>query len=121
MCIRDSSRTMYYPSHSYHGNAILASYTWEDDANRMTMMTDEQVIEQCLSDLVEVHGDVVRETYREGIVKKWLTDSEAGGAFAWAYPYQIQTMKAPLQASHGDRVYFAGEYTSKVIPGLRLP
>ena len=88
-----SSRNIFYPAHSNHGNTILASYTWEDDANRMTMMTEEQLIEQCLEDLVGIHGDVARETFKEGIVKKWVTDSEAGGAFAWAYPYQIQTME----------------------------
>jgi len=106
-------RTTYYPSHSYHGNAILASYTWEDDANRLTSLSDQGVIEQSLDDLTQIHGDVVRETYKEGALKKWLTDSETGGAFAWAYPYQIQTMKEPLMAAHMEKVFFAGEYTSK--------
>jgi len=106
-------RNTYYPSHSYHGNAILASYTWEDDANRLSSLSDQEVIEQSLNDLVEIHGEVVRETFKEGVVKKWLVDSEAGGAFAWAYPYQIQTMKESLMKDHLGKVFFAGEYTSK--------
>ena len=108
------TRTTYYPSHASHGNVILASYTWEDDANRLTSLPDEEVIQQALNDLTEIHGDVVRETYKEGVVGKWLLDSEAGGAFAWAYPYQMQTMKEPLRKSHGDSIHFAGEYTAKV-------
>ena len=107
-------RNTYYPSHSYHGNAILASYTWEDDANRLTSLSDQEVIEQSLNDLVEIHGEVVRETFKEGVVKKWLADSETGGAFAWAYPYQIQTMKEPLMKDHMGKIFFAGECTSKV-------
>jgi len=106
-------RTMYYPSHSSHGNVILASYTWEDDANRLTALSDGEVIEQALSDLVEIHGPVVRETFTEGVVKKWLTDEQAGGAFAWALPWQTQTMKEDLMRSHGEKVFFAGEYTAK--------
>lgn len=106
-------RNTYYPSHSYHGNAILASYTWEDDANRLTSLSENEAIEQSLNDLVEIHGNVVRECFKEGVVKKWLVDSETGGAFAWAYPYQIQTMKEPLMRSHLDTVFFAGECTAK--------
>ena len=108
------SRTSYYPSHPSHGPKILASYTWEDDANRLSSLPDEEVIQQCLGDLVEVHGEVARETFREGVVKKWAEDSEVGGAFSWAYPYQIQTMKQALMEQHGDSVFFAGEYTAKV-------
>lgn len=106
-------RTMYYPSHPSHGNVILASYTWEDDANRLTALTDAEVIEQAVSDLVEIHGPVVRDTFKEGAVKKWVNDEQAGGAFAWALPWQMQTMKEDLMSSHGEKVFFAGEYTAK--------
>ena len=44
---------------------------------------------QMLSSLVEVHGEVVRESFSEGLVKKWLLDANAGGAFPWADPFQV--------------------------------
>ena len=36
------------------------------------------------------------------------------GAFAWAYPGQFQELLDALQESHEGKVFFAGEYTSKV-------
>ena len=30
------------------------------------------------------------------------------GAFAWALPWQMQTMQYDLMKSHGDKVFFAG-------------
>ena len=44
---------------------------------------------QMLSSLVEVHGEVARESFSEGLVKKWLLDANAGGAFPWADPFQV--------------------------------
>ena len=46
-----------------------------------------------LSGLVEVHGEVVRESFSEGVIKKWLLDANAGGAFPWADPFQVVTIK----------------------------
>ena len=48
---------------------------------------------QMLSGLVEVHGEVVRESFSEGVIKKWLLDANAGGAFPWADPFQVVTIK----------------------------
>ena len=81
------SRTSYYPS---HGPVFFASFTWEDDANCLTSLADEEIIQQCLADSEEIHGEVARQTFGEGVVKKWVDDSEVGGAFSWAYPYQTR-------------------------------
>ena len=36
---------------------------------------------KCIDTLAKRHGEVVRETYEEGIVKKWNLDSFSHGAF----------------------------------------
>ena len=40
------------------------------------------------------------------------TKNQAGGAFAWALPWQMQTMKEDLMSSHGENVFFAGTQTT---------
>ena len=49
-----------------------------------------------LVSLVEVHGKVARESFSEGLVKKWLLDANAGGAFPWADPFQVVTIQLSL-------------------------
>ena len=73
-------RTVLYPSHSYHGNSLLASYVWEEDANRLTSFSDSSLIEMVLDNLVTIHGEVVRETYinNSGVVKQWVEDEFVG-------------------------------------------
>jgi len=107
-------RTVLYPSHSYHGNSLLASYVWEDDANRLTSFSDSSLIELVLDNLVTIHGEVVRETYinNSGVVKQWVEDEFVGsGAFPWGYPYQVQTLQEALTKVAAP-FYFAGDYTS---------
>lgn len=108
-----STSYTFYPSHPFHGPVILASYTWEDAADALTALSDEAIIEQMLSGLVEVHGEVARESFSEGLVKKWLLDANAGGAFPWADPFQVEGMQEALRSDHLGRVFFAGEYTAK--------
>jgi len=108
-----SNRVVYYPSHPYHGPSLLASYVWGEDADRLTSLSDEELKEEILDDLVEIHGEVARIEYKEGKVIKWLTEDWAAGGFPWAYPGQMQDLGAALQESHMEKVFFAGEYTSK--------
>jgi monoamine oxidase len=125
-------RSVLYPSHSFHGNAVMATYVWEDDANRLTSFSNDSLIELCLNDLSIIHGDIVRESYIDGsgVVKQWIEDEFVGsgkmftncwmdnncfvlvGAFPWGYPYQVQTMQDAL-TQFSVPFYFAGDYTSK--------
>ena len=77
-------------------------------------MSDDQLKEEILNNLVEMHGEVVRKEYKEGKVSKWVTEDWTAGAFAWADPGQIHELELALQESHKGKVFFAGEYTSKV-------
>ena len=107
-------RSIFYPSHSYHGYSILVSYTWGDDADRLSSLSDEDLITTSLANIVEIHGEVANEQYKEGKVQKWMEEDWAAGAFAWAYPGQMHELGEALRESHTDKVFFAGEYTSKV-------
>ena len=73
-------RNIFYPSHEFHGNAILATYVWEDDANLLTSFSDESLVELILDNLSVIHGEIVRQTYvvESGVVKTWIRDEFVG-------------------------------------------
>ena len=70
------TRTILYPSHSSHGNALLASYVWEDDANHLTSFSNASLIEKVLNGLSTLHGNIVYQSYItvSGDVKQWIED-----------------------------------------------
>merc|ERR1712142_1367208 len=112
----DILRLTYYPSNDLHGPSILASFTWEHDSELFVTMSDEECKQRALNILAERHGNVVRETYETGIVKKWQEDTHSRGAFVFQNAYQKFDFLDQLMASHG-RVIFAGEYTNKIHSG----
>ena len=63
-----------------------------------------------LSGLVEVHGEIARWSFSEGLVKKWLLDDNAGGAFSWADPFQVVTIIKVLPSSYWKRQSRKGRY-----------
>uniref|UniRef100_A0A3Q2NVT8 Amine oxidase n=1 Tax=Fundulus heteroclitus TaxID=8078 RepID=A0A3Q2NVT8_FUNHE len=108
-------RYIYYPSHSFPGNdsigVLLASYTWADDSRLFEAVSDEELKELALRDLVQIHGEKVRSLCTGVIVKKWGLDPYSLGAFALFSPYQHLEYSAELFRNEG-RVYFAGEHTA---------
>ncbi|RVE60777.1 hypothetical protein OJAV_G00184900 [Oryzias javanicus] len=110
-----ASRFIYYPSHSFPGNdkigVLLASYTWAEDSQFMLGMTDAQLQELIMKDLVEIHGEHVRSLYTGIVVKKWSLDPYSLGAFALFGPYQHLQYATELFRNEGP-VHFAGEHTA---------
>ena len=47
----------------------------------MSINRKVRIIFQCLDALVERHGEVARETYKEGVVVKWNQDRFSHGGF----------------------------------------
>ena len=113
-------RSLYYPSHPYHGFSILVSYVWSEDADRLTALSNEDLIQESLANLVEIHGEIARTQFKEGKVQKWMEESWTAGAFAWSYPGQFHELLPALQAPHMGKVFFAGEYTSKVYSNIHI-
>ena len=62
------------------------------------------------------HGKVVRDTFEEGLVKKWNTDSFSHGAFVLQGVYQrhhfMKDLMEPFQ-----NIIFAAEYANKLHNG----
>ena len=109
-------KVIYYPSHPFHGFSLLASYVnvWDKDADKLTAFKDDDLIDLILDNLVEIHGDVAREQYKEGKVIKWIEEDWTVGAFPWSDVGQFHKFGLTLQESFDNKTFFAGEYTSKV-------
>lgn len=107
------SRFIYYPSHPFpkDGGALLASYTFSDEAAVFQGMSDEDLIERMLNDLVIIHGERIRQLCTGGVVKKWGLDPYSLGAFAIYTPYQHTDYTSALSQNE-NRIYFAGEHTA---------
>lgn len=105
------SRFIYYPSHSFpgKGGALLASYTVSDEAALFHGMSDDELKQVVLNDLMKIHGVYIQDLYTGGIVKKWGLDPYSLGAFAIFTPYQ-KTYYGESLARNVSRIYFAGEH-----------
>ncbi|XP_077578998.1 L-amino-acid oxidase-like [Stigmatopora nigra] len=108
------ARFIYYPSHGFAGTdagALLASYTSSDDSTLFEGVSDEELMEVILEDLVKIHGEHIRSLYTGGVVKKWISDPYSLGAFALFTPYQ-RPFAEELFLNEG-LVHFAGEHTAR--------
>ncbi len=89
---------------------LLASYTWGQDALRWGAMSPEDMIEQALEDVAQIHPSITTE-FEVGAVHAWYDDPWARGAFALFEPEQQTRLQPAIVAPEG-RIHFAGEHTS---------
>ncbi|KAM9207914.1 L-amino-acid oxidase [Leptosomus discolor] len=111
------SRFIYYPSHNFSSGVgvILASYTWNDDADFFLPLTDEQYLDAIFQDLSDIHQaskDYLQYTCDQYVIEKWQLDKHALGAFSSFTPYQFTDYSQAL-FEHEGRVHFAGEHTAQ--------
>uniref|UniRef100_A0A8C5TCC6 Amine oxidase n=1 Tax=Malurus cyaneus samueli TaxID=2593467 RepID=A0A8C5TCC6_9PASS len=111
------SRFIYYPSHNFSSGVgvILASYTWNDDAEFFLPLTDEKCLDVVLQDLADIHHvskEYLQYTCDQHVIQKWQLDQHSLGAFAAFTPYQFVDYSQAL-FSHEGRVHFAGEHTAQ--------
>ncbi|NXE99817.1 OXLA oxidase, partial [Menura novaehollandiae] len=111
------SRFVYYPSHNFSSGVgvVLASYTWNDDAEFFLPLAEDECVDVVLQDLADIHG-VSKERLRflcdRHVVHKWQLDRHSLGAFAAFTPYQFVDFSRALFAAEG-RVHFAGEHAAQ--------
>ncbi|XP_067393730.1 L-amino-acid oxidase-like [Emydura macquarii macquarii] len=110
------SRFIYYPSHNFSSGVgvILASYTWDDDAEFFVPLSDEKCVDVVLEDLAEIHQlpkNYIQKVCDKHVVKKWGQDKYAMGSYVSLTPYQFTDYSKALFQNEG-RIYFAGEYTA---------
>ncbi|XP_040398704.1 L-amino-acid oxidase isoform X1 [Cygnus olor] len=111
------SRFIYYPSHNFSSGVgvILASYTWNDDAEFFLPLTDEKCLDVVLQDLADIHQvskEYLQYTCSQYVIQKWQLDKHSMGAFAAFTPYQFTDFSWAL-FEHEGRVHFAGEHTAQ--------
>ena len=111
------SRFIYYPSHNFSSGVgvILASYTWNDDADFFLPLTDEKCLDVVLQDLSDIHQvskEYLQYTCDQYVIHKWQLDKHALGAFAAFTPYQFADYSQAL-FEHEGRVHFAGEHAAQ--------
>ncbi|NXU20824.1 OXLA oxidase, partial [Pardalotus punctatus] len=111
------SRFIYYPSHNFSSGVgvILASYTWNNDAEFFLPLTDEKCLDVVLQDLADIHQvskEYLQYTCDQHVIQKWQLDQHSLGAFAAFTPYQFVDFSQAL-FSHEGRVHFAGEHTAQ--------
>jgi monoamine oxidase len=90
--------------------ALLASYTWGQDALQWGSMDVETRVEQALEDLEQLHPGITEE-FEVGDSHAWYGDRWARGAFAMFTPGQQTSLHDAIVKPEG-RVYFAGEHCS---------
>ncbi|NWW85406.1 OXLA oxidase, partial [Rhynochetos jubatus] len=111
------SRFIYYPSHNFSSGVgvILASYTWNDDAEFFLPLTDEKALDVVLQDLSDIH-QVSKEHLQyvcdQYVIQKWQLDKHSLGGFAAFTPYQFVDYSQAL-FEHEGRVHFAGEHAAQ--------
>ncbi|XP_032940011.1 L-amino-acid oxidase [Catharus ustulatus] len=111
------SRFIYYPSHNFSSGVgvILASYTWNSDAEFFLPLTDEKCLDVVLQDLADIHQvskEYLQYTCDQHVIQKWQLDQHSLGAFAAFTPYQFVDYSQAL-FTHEGRVHFAGEHAAQ--------
>ncbi|XP_065419368.1 L-amino-acid oxidase-like isoform X2 [Chrysemys picta bellii] len=110
------SRFIYYPNHNFSSGVgvIVASYTWNNDAEFFLPLSDKKCIDVVLEDLAEIHNvskDHLRFVCDKHVIQRWNLDKHSMGAFASFTPYQFADHPGPLFQNEG-RAHFAGEHTA---------
>ncbi|NXT02691.1 OXLA oxidase, partial [Jacana jacana] len=111
------SRFIYYPSHNFSSGVgvLLASYTWNDDADFFLPLTEREILSVVFQDLSAIHQlgpQDLSALCGHHVVHKWQLDPHAMGAFAAFTPYQFTDYSGVLFQPWG-KVLFAGEHTAQ--------
>ncbi|WAC75104.1 FAD-dependent oxidoreductase [Roseateles sp. SL47] len=110
-------RSVVYPSFGIGepGPAyILASYCWQNDADKFSHLTHQQMLDACLQHVVRLHGEVARQEYLgHGASIVWNQDPLAGGGFEFFAPGQFLQKFLDAREPQG-LFHFAGEHLDMV-------
>ncbi|KAH0630379.1 hypothetical protein JD844_013349 [Phrynosoma platyrhinos] len=108
------TRTIYYPNHDFpNGKGILlASYTWNGDADLYIPLSEQKCIEVVMEDLAEIHQvskQYLQSVCDKHVIQRWALDQHSVGAFSALTPYQFTHYANALSQNEGS-IYFAGEH-----------
>ena len=92
---------------------LLASYSFAQDSTLWSSSTVEQITNEALNNLEEIHGRTdLRKFYLRTIVKHWCDDQHSHGAYALYLPYQEEDLRPILTKSLNNQIFFSGEHLS---------
>lgn len=102
-------------------DCILLSYTWEDDATKLSLFNDEELVEKCIYELdrILLKSTNIREKispyigHKHAIVQRWMNDKNSLGCAklyrAGTYYSAVSLMKYNRDFSHKSGLYLCGE------------
>ncbi|WP_231421754.1 flavin monoamine oxidase family protein [Pseudomonas sp. Leaf59] len=117
--IHDVYTYRYNNNHTY--DCILLSYTWEDDATKLLVFTDEELVEKCIDELdrillksTNIHQKISPYIAREqAVVQRWMNDKHSLGCAklyrAGTYYDAVSLMKYNRDYSYASGLYLCGE------------
>merc|ERR1712131_504377 len=119
VCISDDFlKQTYYPSHSFHGNSLLVSYTFDKDSQFYSGLSDKEIVDLSLDALERRHGKVVRQNFDmknwkdNSAIQVWDLDNHFHSAFM-EYGVQQRNMYLEELLSNEGNVIIAGESSNK--------
>jgi hypothetical protein len=117
--IHDVYMYRYHDKNTY--DCILLSYTWEDDATKLSVFTDKELVKKCIEELdrILLASSNIRERispyigHEQAVVQRWMNDKHALGCAKLYRPgtyYEaVGLMKYNRDFSHASGLYLAGE------------
>ncbi|WP_435101184.1 flavin monoamine oxidase family protein [Arhodomonas sp. AD133] len=111
-------RSIVYPSFGIGepGPAyILGSYSWQNDADKFSHLSESDLLDIALRDVAKLHGEdvVMREYLGHGASIVWNREPHAGGGFAFFAQGQFGELFVDACEPEG-RFHFAGEHLDMV-------
>ena len=117
--IHDTYMYRYNESTTY--DCILLSYTWEDDATKLSLFDNKELVRRCVDELdrILMNSKNIREkispyiAQEQAVVQRWMTDKNSLGCAKLYRPgtYQeaVSLMKYNRDFSHKSGLYLCGE------------
>ena len=102
-------------------DCILLSYTWEDDATKLSIFSDKELVKKCIEELDRI---LLKSTninkkispyigHKQAIVQRWMNDKHSLGCAklyrAGTYYDAVRLMKYNRDNSYNSGLYFCGE------------
>lgn len=117
--IHDVYTYRYNDNYSY--DCILLSYTWEDDATKLGLFTDKELVTRCAKELdrILMKSANIQERISpyigldKAVVHRWITDKNALGCAKLyrpgGYYDAVSLMKYNRDFAHASGLYLCGE------------
>ena len=102
-------------------DCILLSYTWEDDATKLSLFSDRELVDKCIEELdrILLNSTNIKERIspyiarNQAIVQRWMNDKHSLGCAKLyrpgTYYAAVGLMKYNRDFSHKSGLYLCGE------------